>query len=325
MALQTLHQAGLIHCDVHPGNIMLRQGDREPILIDFGSAKLLQPNTYTVTTTVNEGYAPYEQRRKDAEPNAKWDVYGLTATLYFAVTGQKPQTSVDRKLYGDALIAPQKHRSDLSSWLNQAILQGMDLEPDNRPASMQIWLGALHPPQPRIVKPPEPEPVKPAPSVQPAPKPRKNPPAPALPLGALTFLMLGHIPNGILLGLSAAPVGAWAWAWAWALAGAGAGAGANDTGANILLWIGTGGGLVLGAIVGSQTGLGVWAGLGFGFLAVVQFWTIVRSMSISYDALSENYNRLSIFVIWGITLTIGLALGGGIGWLLKLAGVSLLS
>ena len=81
MALQTLHQAGLIHCDVHPGNIMLRQGDQEPILIDFGSAKLLQPNTYTVTTTVNEGYAPYEQRRKDAEPNAKWDVYGLTATL----------------------------------------------------------------------------------------------------------------------------------------------------------------------------------------------------------------------------------------------------
>ena len=121
---------------------------------------MLQPNTYTVTTTVNEGYAPYEQRRKDADPNPKWDIYGLAATLYFAVTGQKPETSVDRKLYGDALIAPQKHRSDLSSWLNQAILQGMDLEPDNRPASMQIWLGALHPPQPRIVKPPEPEPVK---------------------------------------------------------------------------------------------------------------------------------------------------------------------
>ena len=46
-------------------------------------------------------------------------------------------------------------------------------------------------------------------------------------------------------------------------------------------------------------------------------------MGISYDALSENYNRLSIFFIWGITLTIGLALGGGIGWWLKLAGVSL--
>ena len=75
--------------------------------------------------------------------------------------------------------------------------------------------------------------------------------------------------------------------------------------------------------MGSQTGLGVWAGLGFGFLDVVQFWTCVRSMSISYDALSENYNRLIIFVIWGITLTIGLALGGGIGWWLKLSGVSL--
>lgn len=58
-AFHTLHQKGLIHCDVHPGNIILRP-DGQPILIDFGSAKLLQPRRFTVTTTVNEGFAPYE-------------------------------------------------------------------------------------------------------------------------------------------------------------------------------------------------------------------------------------------------------------------------
>jgi eukaryotic-like serine/threonine-protein kinase len=56
-ALQTVHQAGLIHCDIHPGNIMIRH-ESAPVLIDFGSSKSLLPTTYTVTTTVNSDLAP---------------------------------------------------------------------------------------------------------------------------------------------------------------------------------------------------------------------------------------------------------------------------
>jgi serine/threonine-protein kinase len=200
LALQRLHAAGVIHCDVHPWNIILRQEDREPILIDFGSAKILQPNTYTVTTAANESYAPYEQRRQGVEPHPNWDVYGLAATLYFAVTGHKPQPSIDRKLYGYELIAPQQHRSDLSSWLNQAILQGMALEPENRIASMPSLLGALHPPQPspRRIKTPKPDQAQPKRQSKDRPLEESQPKVapketskPKFPFTALGFLILG--------------------------------------------------------------------------------------------------------------------------------------
>ena len=211
---------------------------------------------------------------------------------------------------------------------------------------MQIWLGALHPPQPRI------------------PRPSK----PRFPFISLAFLMLGNIPTGILLGLTSVTVEAgalagalawtwvlsWAlalawtlagaWAWAWALAGAfglalvGAVAVAvawavawawawawskSDTNVAIQFWIWTAGGGIIGTIVGAQTSIGIWAGLGFGLLASVQCWTIVVSMISSHNVLEKNYNLLHIFFIWGITSTIGLALGVGIGWLLKLSGFSL--
>ncbi|NEQ31883.1 MAG: protein kinase, partial [Leptolyngbya sp. SIO4C5] len=145
-ALHLLHQTGLIHCDVHPGNIILRP-DGEPVLIDFGSAKLLQPTTFTVTTTVNESFAPYEQTKRGSKPQATLDVYGLSATFYFAVTGEKPQSAMGRKMFGDSLDPPRQHCEELSDWLNQAILEGMALEARDRPSSMQAWLELFQIPQ----------------------------------------------------------------------------------------------------------------------------------------------------------------------------------
>ena len=116
IALQAMHKANLIHCDIHPSNIILRPG-AEPILIDFGSTKSLVPRTYTVTTTVNQSFSPYEQRYGDHQPTL--DVYGLAATLYFAVTGKNPEDAIDRKINvttikGDTLTPPREHRPGLS-------------------------------------------------------------------------------------------------------------------------------------------------------------------------------------------------------------------
>ena len=146
-ALHSVHQAGLIHCDLHPGNIILQSGN-EPVLIDFGSAKFLQPSAVTVTTTVNDAFCPYEQGR--SEPEATLDVYGLAATFYFAVTGEKPARAMDRKLYGDKLISPKSLTQQLETWVEQTILAGMALEARDRPNSMQQWLKILQAPQLRF-------------------------------------------------------------------------------------------------------------------------------------------------------------------------------
>lgn len=159
-ALSVIHQVGLVHRDAHPGNIIVRPEGRA-ILIDFGIAKELTPSTQSSTgKTGNKGFAPYEQfSRGSREPTV--DVYCLAATLYFAVTGQRPLSSLDRRLHDIRLTAPKRIEPGLSEYLNQAILIGMALEAKDRPQLMQEWLSLLKEPEvkPQNNSPPQVEPA----------------------------------------------------------------------------------------------------------------------------------------------------------------------
>ncbi|MBD2341622.1 protein kinase [Calothrix sp. FACHB-156] len=140
-ALMVVHQTGLVHRGVHPGDIMLRS-DRKAVLIDFGIAQEIIPNHTDDIIAGNEGFAPYEQMtRSSREPTV--DVYGLASTLYYAVTGQRPTTSLARKLNNASLKSPKQINPSISDGLNQAILKGMALEAKDRPQSMQAWLSLL--------------------------------------------------------------------------------------------------------------------------------------------------------------------------------------
>ncbi len=74
------------------------------------------------------------------------DIYSLAASLYYAVTGELPEAAINRRLYGMALVSPQEHISSIGDRLNQAILKGMELEPENRPQTMHEWLDLLKKP-----------------------------------------------------------------------------------------------------------------------------------------------------------------------------------
>lgn len=43
--VKAIHEAGFVHCDIKPGNIMQRPGDHRPLLIDFGSAHIIDKET----------------------------------------------------------------------------------------------------------------------------------------------------------------------------------------------------------------------------------------------------------------------------------------
>ncbi len=139
-ALTVVHQAGLVHRDAHPGNIMLRSNGKA-VLIDFGIAAELIPTTVSSKHFANVGFAPYEQMKGDRQPTV--DVYCISATLYYAVTAQKPPTSLDRKLYKSRLIPPKQIILSISDKLNHAILKGMALEAKDRPQTMPAWLKLL--------------------------------------------------------------------------------------------------------------------------------------------------------------------------------------
>ncbi|OCQ98891.1 serine/threonine protein kinase [Nostoc sp. MBR 210] len=155
-ALMIVHKAGLVHRDAHPKNIMLRRNSKA-VLIDFGIAKQVIPSANTSNNKHgHEAFAPYEQIVSGSrEPTV--DVYCLAATLYYAVTGQRPTTSLARKLNDAPLIAPKQHNRAISERLNQAILKGMALEAKDRPQSMQAWLTILK--TPKVPPPPPVEPV----------------------------------------------------------------------------------------------------------------------------------------------------------------------
>lgn len=139
-ALIVVHNNGLLHRDIKPQNIMLRAGKSEAVLIDFGIAREFSPNlTQTHTELLSLGFSPIEQYDQRAKRGAYTDVYALAATLYSVLTGEVPTMSPIRAI-GTQLTAPKEINSSISDRLNQAILQGMEVKPENRPQSVQEWL-----------------------------------------------------------------------------------------------------------------------------------------------------------------------------------------
>lgn len=136
-ALAFLHQAGLIHRDAYPKNIMLRDNGKA-ILIDFGIAGEIYPNMASKAIFGNQSFSPYEQMQGNRQPTV--DIYSLAATLYYAVTGHCPTSALDQKLLDKDLIPPKQLASNITDGLNQSILLGMELEAEDRPQSIEDWL-----------------------------------------------------------------------------------------------------------------------------------------------------------------------------------------
>ncbi|HEY9625069.1 MAG TPA: serine/threonine-protein kinase, partial [Crinalium sp.] len=144
VALTVVHQNGLLHRDIKPHNIMLRQGTQDVVLIDFGISREFTPGlTQTHTGMISTGYAPLEQYLPQAKRTPATDIYALAATLYTLLTAQVPIAAMlrDRR----PLPEPRNLRPDLSERVNRAILRGMEMEPEDRPANVDEWLALLQP------------------------------------------------------------------------------------------------------------------------------------------------------------------------------------
>ena len=106
-ALQVVHQAGLVHRDLKPPNVMLRDNDAVA-LIDFGLARQMDGGTtslQTGQTAVLRG-SPYYMSPEQAlgeQLDGRSDFYSLGIILYEMLTGQKPYTG------GTALEVLQQH------------------------------------------------------------------------------------------------------------------------------------------------------------------------------------------------------------------------
>ena len=140
-ALSYVHSRGFLHRDIKPANILLQAANLSPVLIDFGLAREYSTDLRSMTNAKTECFAPIEQYDRNGNFGTWTDVYALAATLYVLVTGELPIPATYRKYA--PLTSPKQLNANISDKVNKAILQGMELEPENRPQSVEQWLELL--------------------------------------------------------------------------------------------------------------------------------------------------------------------------------------
>jgi hypothetical protein len=92
-ALACAHEAGILHCDLKPANVLL-DADGAPRLADFGQARLSSEQSPALGTLF---YMAPEQADLQATPDSRWDVYALGALLHHLLVGQPPHRTPDNE------------------------------------------------------------------------------------------------------------------------------------------------------------------------------------------------------------------------------------
>lgn len=134
----------VIHRDIKPRNIKVTPAG-QAMLVDFGIGKQITGQSLHIPAEAQGGIpkfsSPEQYGGLEVTPAA--DIYALGATLYAVLTGQSPPNSVSRLTESEKLAPPDTLNPKLSSQTAQAILQAMQLKPENRPPSVGNWQATL--------------------------------------------------------------------------------------------------------------------------------------------------------------------------------------
>ncbi|MBF2001442.1 MAG: serine/threonine protein kinase [Synechococcales cyanobacterium M58_A2018_015] len=196
--LAHIHGKNIIHRDIAPDNIMLRQQDNLPVLIDFGVVKEIATRVHAAdeapTTVGKLGYAPSEQIQTGrAYPSS--DLYALAVTALVLMTGREPQ-----ELYDDRDLTWNWQRwITLSPGFAQVLTRMLSYRPGDRYQSVGELVQALQmlisPPAISHTPPPAPPLVPPASSLSSTPV--SKPVTPKSDVSQMQTIAVGRRPNPV--------------------------------------------------------------------------------------------------------------------------------
>lgn len=91
--LKFVHDKGVLHRDIKPGNIFVRRTDEQPVLIDFGAAKQNFSKHSKSMAPYSPGYAAMEQVEEDGYLGPWTDLYAIGAVMWRVLFGDKQVAS----------------------------------------------------------------------------------------------------------------------------------------------------------------------------------------------------------------------------------------
>jgi serine/threonine protein kinase len=143
-ALREVHTHKLLHLDLKPANIYLRN-DGTPILLDFGAARQpLQADPRQLHPIYTPGFAAPELDARSAL--GPWtDVYGIGASIYCCMLGSPPPAAAERRHGDDLNTTLLALRSDYSETLIGLVHRSLALDPLQRPQSVYALQKLIRP------------------------------------------------------------------------------------------------------------------------------------------------------------------------------------
>jgi serine/threonine-protein kinase len=185
-AVSYAHERGMIHRDIKPANIMLGQSD-EPVLMDFGVAKMLSAQQHTATGAIigTPSYISPEQVRGE-RPDSRADIYSLGVVLFEMVAGRCPfEADTTLRLMLMHVNEPVPDIRELAGDVPEALVavieKALAKQPEERYQTATEMGRALQAVYGAAARPARPEPASTAaapPSAPTVSKPAAEPPAP---------------------------------------------------------------------------------------------------------------------------------------------------
>lgn len=151
-ALHYIHKKNIIHRDIKPANILVRP-DGEPILLDFGIAKMLQSDSWNLT---KDGevlgsflYMSPEQASGNNDCiDVYSDIYSLGMILYQLLTHKNPYSNSDvTRILNDIqkkhIPLPRSLNSSIPEFLEEIVIKATEKKPENRYKNAQTMARQL--------------------------------------------------------------------------------------------------------------------------------------------------------------------------------------
>ena len=151
--LEVMHEAGYVHRDIKPGNLMLREEDGSAVVLDFGAARqAVGQRSKAITSILTPGYAPIEQYDSKADDVGPWsDIYALGMVAYRCISGISDSQLLDavtrgriqRKGQVDLTPAVEAGKGKYNAKLLEAIDWAIEVDEEVRPQNVDAWHQAL--------------------------------------------------------------------------------------------------------------------------------------------------------------------------------------